>query len=207
MHDTLCYLAEQKKGLRTDRPVVTLVCVVIAQNSGWLMDFAQFAYAVRAERVLFRPFDDYDSEELAELVPTDEQAVSIQKQLMAITDYFDSRSITHNIANFLKVFRKKLDTTQLYHRIPCYYGWLSVRIEVDGAVFPCCRCYKPLGNIYEKEFADIWKGQAYRTHRNAALRINKGNTPIDGCYCNSCVHHTANLRVDRILHPYRHISR
>jgi radical SAM protein with 4Fe4S-binding SPASM domain len=202
MRDNLCYLAEQKKGLPTDKPVVTLVCVVIAHNSETLMDFAQFAHAVRAERVLFRPFDDYGSEDFAQLVPTAEQAASIQKQLMAIRDYFDSRKIVHNIGNFLKVFRKKLDTTHLYRRIPCYYGWLSVRIEVDGSVYPCCRCYNPLGNIYEKEFTDIWKGQAYQRFRKAALHINKSKTPVDGCFCNSCVHHTANLRVHRILHPY-----
>ncbi len=202
MRDNLCYLAEQKKGLRTDKPVVTLVCVVIAHNSETLMDFAQLAHAVRAERVLFRPFDDYDSEDFAQLVPTAEQAASIQKQLMAIRDYFDSRKIVHNIGNFLKVFRQKLDTTHLYRRIPCYYGWLSVRIEVDGSVYPCCRCYNSLGNIYEKEFTDIWKGQAYQRFRKAALHINKSKTPVDGCFCNSCVHHTANLRVHRILHPY-----
>jgi radical SAM protein with 4Fe4S-binding SPASM domain len=202
VRDNLCYLAEQKKGLRTGKPVVTLVCVVIAQNSEALMDFAQFAHAVGAERVLFRPFDDYSSEDFVQLVPTAEQADSIQKQLKAITDYFDSMGIVHNIRNFLRVFRKKLDTAQLYRRIPCYYGWLSARIEVDGSVYPCCRCYNPLGNIYEEEFAEIWTGQAYRRFRKNALHINKNKTPVDGCYCNSCVHHTANLRVHRILHPY-----
>lgn len=201
LRDNLFYLAEQKKGLRTDKPVVTLISVIISKNSETLMDFSQFAHAVRAERVLFRPFDDYNSEDFAKLVPTAQQVASIQKQLMAITDYFDSRKIVHNIGNFLNVFRKKLNTADLYHHIPCYYGWLSARIEVDGSVYPCCRCYIPLGNIYEKEFADIWKGQTYQRFRKTALHINKNKTPVDGCYCNTCVHHTANLRVHRILHP------
>ena len=201
LRDNLFYLAEQKKGLRTDKPVVTLISVIISKNSETLMDFSQFAHAVRAERVLFRPFDDYNSVDFAKLVPTAQQVASIQKQLMAITDYFDSRKIVHNIGNFLNVFRKKLNTADLYRHIPCYYGWLSARIEVDGSVYPCCRCYIPLGNIYEKEFADIWKGQTYQRFRKTALHINKNKTPVDGCYCNRCVHHTANLRVHRILHP------
>jgi cyclic pyranopterin phosphate synthase len=203
LRDNLLYLKEQKKGLRTNKPVVTLVSVIISKNSETLMDFAQLAHAVQAERVLFRPFDDYNSEDFAMLVPNAEQVTSIQKQLMAITDYFDSRNIVHNIGDFLRVFRKKLDTTHLYRRIPCYYGWLAARIEVDGSVYPCCRCYNPLGNIYENEFASIWKGQAYQRFRRAALHINKNKTPVDGCYCNSCVHHSTNLWVYQKLHPVK----
>ncbi|HJX30751.1 MAG TPA: radical SAM protein [Thermodesulfobacteriota bacterium] len=202
LRDNLLYLAEHKKVLGTGKPVVTLVSVVISKNCEALMEFSRFAHGVHAKRVLFRPFDDYNSGDFAKLVPTAEQADSVQKQLMAIADYFDSRKIVHNIENFLKVFRKKLDTTDLYRRIPCYYGWLSARIEVDGAVYPCCRCYVALGNIYEKEFPNIWKGPAYRRFRKTALHINKNKTPVDGCYCNTCVHHTANLRVHGILHPF-----
>ena len=111
----------------------------------------------------------------------------------------------------LKVFQEQIDTKDLYRVIPCYYGWLLVKIEADGPVFPCCRCYKPLGNTYEKAFHEIWYGEGYRRFREEALQINSCKSRISSCDCHSCPHHTANLRVYKLLHPIKgrlsHIER
>jgi radical SAM protein with 4Fe4S-binding SPASM domain len=201
--DTLLYIAEQKAALSVNRPQITLVFIVIAQNACDVFKFAEFAVHVKADRVLYRPVDDVDDPNLANLVPTEKEAASIRKQLSEVESYLNSEGIFHNIGVFQKIFCKQLNTESLYQVIPCYYGWLSVIIEPDGVIYPCCRCYKQLGNVYEAKFRKIWNGKSYRQFRKNALTINQRGTQVIGCDCYSCVHHTANLRVFRALHPIK----
>lgn len=203
LKENLLYIAEQKNVFRVRCPKITLVFIVVAQSVNGVLDFAKFAYSVRADRILFIPIDDIEDPGLAKMVPTKEQAAYVQEQLTEVMAYLESKRISHNISNFRKVFSTQLDTTALYRVIPCYYGWLSVMIGPDGDVYPCCRCHEPFGNVYEKKFHEIWNGDAYRRFRKEAVTINKRKKPVNNCDCNSCVHHTANLRVYKILHPLK----
>lgn len=203
LKSNLLYLAQQKAILRLRHPEITLIYIVIAQNVEGIFDFAEFAAQVGATRVWYRPVDDVGDKGLANLVPSKEQALQVQQQLTEVKAYLESRDIAHNIENFQKVFCTQLDTTALHRIIPCYYGWLSVMIEPDGEVYPCCRCYEPLGNIHQQSFAEIWNGPAYRRFRKEAIAINRRKKPVNCCDCNSCVHHTANLRVYKALHPFK----
>ncbi|MEW6600306.1 MAG: radical SAM protein [Nitrospirota bacterium] len=205
LRDNLLYLAERKAALQVKKPKVFLACIVIADNHDGLFDFAGLSHHVKADRVSFRPFDDVEDLDFAKLVPTSEQAASVTEQLIGVKTYLESKKIRHNITYFQKVFRKQLDTSELYSIIPCYIGWLSVRVNLlDGQVYACCKCYEPLGNIYENNFREIWQGRAYNNFRIQALQKNK---PVFGCDCGRCSNHTPNLRVYRLLHPIRSRSR
>ncbi len=203
LKENLLYLAERKSVLGVRHPEVSLVYIVIAGNYDGLFDFAKLAGLVRADRVFFRPVDDIGDQGLSKVVPTKDQAAYTREQIIEVQAYIESKNIDHNINYFLKVFREKLDTKLIYDVIPCYYGWLSARIEVDGLVYPCCGCYEPLGNIHEKEFHEIWNGEAYRNFRKKTMQLNKRKKPVNGCDCNSCAHHTANLKAYKILHPVK----
>jgi radical SAM protein with 4Fe4S-binding SPASM domain len=197
------YIVEQRNALNARRPKITLVTVVIAENSDSLVEFAQFAAHIGADRVLFRPVDDIDDPGLAKVVPSELQAVSVQEQLAEVRLFLESRSIGHNIDYFRTIFRGQLNTEALYKHIPCYYGWLASFIDPDGEVYPCCRCYEPLGNAFERGFAEIWQGTSYQKFRHEALHISSSGRPVSGCDCYSCVHHTANLKVYQALHPLK----
>jgi radical SAM protein with 4Fe4S-binding SPASM domain len=203
LRDNLLYLNERKMERGVRKPEVTLVFVVIAQNCDGIMDFARFAARVGADRVLFRPVDDLEDAGLAKVVPTDTQSELVRGQLAETRTFLKSRGIRHNIDNFQRVFRTQLDTSELYRRIPCYIGWLSVEVGPDGEIYPCCRCYEPLGNINEQSFQEIWNGQGYSRFRKEAVHRHTSRKLVRGCGCNSCVHHTANLRVYRYLHPFK----
>jgi radical SAM protein with 4Fe4S-binding SPASM domain len=203
MKQNLLYLAERKAALGVQHPKITLCFIVIKQNFDNVYAFAKFAAEVRAERVFYRPLDDVKEPGLKNLIPTQQQAASVKEQLEAVESYLESKGISHNIRYFRKVFRQKLDTTALHRLIPCYYGWLAVMIDPDGTVYPCCRCYESLGNVYERNFSDIWHGESYRKFRREALGINKKKTTLSCCDCNNCVHHTANLRVFKTFHPIK----
>jgi len=71
--------------------------------------------------------------------------------------------------------------------IPCYVGWLFVRITADGKVAPCCRgVNKPMGDLHARSFADIWCGPAYREFRRLALRESKRHPYFAPIGCQRC---------------------
>lgn len=204
LRDNLMYLAEQKTRAGVKYPEVSLHYVVIPQNCDDIEDFVKFANQVQANRVLFRPVDTVGDPGLEMgIILTKDQERSVKNQLVEMKAYLDSRKIENNLHHFLKAFRRKVDTTELYRVIPCYYGWLGVRFDVAGHVYACCRCYEPMGNIHEQDFRQIWYGSSYRTFRYESLRINRGGKNVDGCECNSCPHFTANLLVFNALHPIK----
>lgn len=204
LQDNLIYLADRKAKTGTPYPEVSLHYVVIPQNCDDLGNFVEFAGDVRAKRVLFRPVDTVGDAGLeTSVVLTDEQVHAVKRKLSELRARIESRGIENNLAHFLTAFGRKMDTAELYRRIPCYYGWLGVRFDVQGNVYPCCRCYEPMGNIQRQGFRTIWRGDRYRTFRREARRINKRSTSINGCACDSCPHFTANLLVFNALHPLK----
>ena len=200
---SLLYIAEKKAELKEKKPQLTLVYVVMNENFEGIFDFAQFAAFVNADRVVFNPIDEVGDAGLANLLLSEEQADHARKQLIKAKQYLETKKIVNNISFFLRVFRGQLDTKSLYSIIPCYYGWLTTIVEPDGNVYPCCRCYKPLGNIYENSFRDIWYGKHYTQFRKNALKINRTKATISGCDCNSCNHYTVNIRVYNFFHPIK----
>lgn len=201
LRTALLYLSERKAAVGVRHPRVTLVCVVVGQNCSDLLAFAEFAALVKADSVQYRPVFAKGDQGLANVVPTEKQGALVREQILKAKDFLKSNNTPHNIDYFFRTFRGALDTTELYNTIPCYYGWIATRIEVDGFVYPCCRCYEPLGNSYEKDLHEIWYGETYRSFRGEALALSTRGTPVSGCICDSCPHHTANLRVYRALHP------
>jgi len=197
----LLYLAERKASLGVSHPRLCLVCIVTRQNHAGLFDFAKYAAHVKADRIELRPVDEINDPGLAKVVPTHTEAELVRKQLPKISALLGSKGISHNLDYFQKVFERELDTVGLYKKIPCYYGWLNTRIELDGKVYGCCRCYNPLGDIHEDSFKEIWYGDTYKQFRRDAKNINCSKKPVAGCDCLSCPHHTANLKVYQALHP------
>jgi len=200
LRENLLYLAAQKKARPARKPRVTVTCVIVAQNCERLVDFARFAGEVEAQEVTFRPFDDVKDPGFAALIPSEEV---VREQLSEARTYLESEGIKNNAASVLRVFKKKLNTTGFYDVVPCYLGWLALRIDVNGNIYPCCRSYDPIGNAFEQGFEKVWYGETYRQWRKSALTINKRKTPVKGCECHTCVHHAANMRVYRMLHPFK----
>jgi MoaA/NifB/PqqE/SkfB family radical SAM enzyme len=198
LSEGLRYLSAARK---TGAPRMELCCVVLGANSGDLVDFARFARDHGADKVVYRPFDPVGDPGLEELVPTPAQENLIRSQIGDARQLLARTETPHSIDTFLSVFRGRLDTTDLYRRIPCYYGWLAMRVDLDGSAYPCCRCFVPLGNVYQDGVEAVWHGEPYRAFRWEAHRINRRGTPVGGCECGNCVHHAANLKVYCALHP------
>jgi MoaA/NifB/PqqE/SkfB family radical SAM enzyme len=56
----------------------------------------------------------------------------------------------------------------LYDEQPCYAPWTHALITPSARIYACCMTRgmpKPLGNLLEAPFTDIWQGEAYRAFR------------------------------------------
>lgn len=67
----------------------------------------------------------------------------------------------------------------LYDEQPCYAPWTHALITPSARVYACCMTRgmpKPLGNLLEASFADIWQGEIYR-----AFRARMHGPPLEIC--------------------------
>jgi MoaA/NifB/PqqE/SkfB family radical SAM enzyme len=81
----------------------------------------------------------------------------------------------------------------LYDEQPCYAPWTHALITPSARVYACCMTRgmpKPLGNLLQASFTDIWHGETYR-----AFRASMHGSPLEICrHCddfldqNRCLH-------------------
>lgn len=80
--------------------------------------------------------------------------------------------------------------------MPCYIGWTYTRILPNGDVIPCCKAHKkPLGNINQTSFKDIWFSARYDEFRILAKTKKKDHPyfKVIDCY-KSCDNVGMNLK-------------
>lgn len=140
-----------------------------------------------------------------------EACLHVKKKVNQWNDYHDDISGKRiRITNFNE-FCAKLTQAEVeqgvYDRralnaIPCYIGYLYVRIMADGRVVPCCKGHRMvMGNINEQPFADIWNGKRYRTFRHNGRFMDKTEpyfrlmgseqSSVPGCAnCDNIMHNT-----------------
>ncbi len=95
-------------------------------------------------------------------------------------------------------------TRAVYRRIPCYIGHEYSLITAGGDVMFCCQCSRPLGNLREDSFREIWYSEAYRQARKQARELPLTHAQLPGCECfTACSHVVVNLQVYRKLHGER----
>jgi len=173
LKESLLMLAERKRAQGVSRPLVHLSLIVVRQNWDGLHEFARLAQEVRADGVIVHPVDDVDDPCMAPLVPTPQQAAGVREQVPELKRFLEERGIGHNLGRFAMIFGPRLDTRRLYRLIPCYMGWLLAMVHADGNVYPCCRCYRPLGNVLRARMPEVWNSPAYREFRRAAVTIHR----------------------------------
>lgn len=67
----------------------------------------------------------------------------------------------------------------LYDEQPCYAPWTHALITPSARVYACCMTRgmpKPLGNLLQASFTDIWQGESYR-----AFRTHMREQPLEIC--------------------------
>ena len=101
--------------------------------------------------------------------------------------------------NDAAVLRRYEIGNDVWKSLPCYVGWVDVRIRTNGDVLACAPCRAPLGNVGTASLAGIWNGAAFRQFRRQT-RTREGLAGIAAdCRCDFCCHVLTNERLHRIL--------
>jgi MoaA/NifB/PqqE/SkfB family radical SAM enzyme len=87
----------------------------------------------------------------------------------------------------------------VWRAMPCYMGWIDVRIRTTGDVQACSPCRQALGNIRESSLAEIWNGLPFRQFRRETRTQEGLGRMARRCDCEFCCHALTNARLHRAL--------
>ena len=160
-------LEKVKKGIRnlvvareeaqSLHPFIVVQFLVVRPNEHQVEDMKLLGKELGVDKVVFKTAQIYDYENGNELIPT------IDKY----SRYRKNKNGTYEIKNSLKN--------------QCWKLWHGAEITWDGKVLPCCfdkDAQYEMGSLQEKDFAEIWRSEAYEEFRG---RLLKSRAEIDIC--------------------------
>ena len=181
---------------------VILANVIFSMNFMDAIPMLDFALDVNASGIYFTLIDSV-STRTDGLLLNDEmvsRVVEDMKEVRRRVDALPSERgfVLDNFDGFMQRLTGGRTATGYYDReavdeIPCYIGWHFIRVLPNGDVAPCCRGVdKPMGNLLERRFSEIWHSPTYDEFRHKALTLKKSDpyfAPI-GCYkcCDNLMH-------------------
>jgi len=199
---------------KNKHPKITIANVLFNMNYRNAVQMFEFARQVNADAAYFTlvdPIPGYTDSLLLTREQTHELLNMMEEMEVRAANSSDQEKI--ELEN-VKQFKRRLANpdadgghydTDIIDSIPCYVGWMFCRLLPDGTVSPCCRgVNKPMGNLFQNSFEEIWNSQTYGEFRHNAKHLKKGHPyfhPI-GCdtTCDNLMHNLDMHR--RILEIY-----
>ncbi|MGV7222792.1 MAG: radical SAM protein [Nitrospinales bacterium] len=188
-------LAQIKKEKGTPFPSVSLHRPINHDNIQGVEAMAHIAHATCSNKVSFSPFKTR-RKELAHSALSDDEEKRIKATLQQMQEKLQNLSLNSNIGQTL--LRYNIGEA-VWERLPCYIGWIYVRIKVDGTVLPCNPCSIPIGSLNKNTLAEIWNGKAMRDFRRQTITREGLKRMSEDCDCGFCCHTVENVRIHRIF--------
>ena len=194
---------------------VEILYVICSLNVHKIPEMVSYARAHGVKKILFRPmrlFEDRAGRCMNASLQLDAgQYLQAAAAIARLGRQFGSRVRLDSIPFEQSSFHQDLErpsSRAFYESRSCYIGYVLSVIERDGGVWGCLpesSSGKPMGNIFETSFREIWYGEEYAAFRKRQLFRDK--TGLDGIGCHSyCQHLDTNLRLNRIK-PWRRCRR
>ena len=122
-----------------------------------------------ADAVSFSPVKPMLPQDLDRLL-TDEEEQELVRLLPRLARQARAAGLDDNTGELLK--RLQIGRA-VWEKLPCYIGWLDMRLRVNGDVVPCDTCKWVMGNIYRHGIREIWNSPAYRDFRRISRRPSR----------------------------------
>lgn len=155
---TVAWLCAEKKRRGLKNPRIELQFIVMRHNEHELPEMRRLARAWGVDALRVKTVGAED-EATKHLVPT---------------------------SRLLSRYREDRATPNVRHAL-CTMPWDHTVVNVDGSVTPCCYLRPDMGeafimgNVFERSFTEIWRGEKYRAFRQAMLE-GRGSLPV----CDRC---------------------
>lgn len=179
------YINDEKKRRGSDLPHLNITPTFFRRNIHELPFFVDFTAANGIHQLQASPGQVYREDWLGEsLLGVPELTRKIARQAEKKARELDVKLINNlrmvyiNRGNpLLRLFRR--DEQENFPADPsaCVKPWSSLYVEPDGEVRPCCYQSPVLGNLYEKNFEEIWNGPRARELRQSMI----DRTPPEPC--------------------------
>ncbi len=206
--ENLKILSNEKK----DKPFVTLCNVICNLNYSEIKQMFDFALDLMVDGVYFTLIDTIEGATDSLLLDEEQKQAALKQaeQIQGLQQGQKKRIKLDYFDGFIwrlkgeGVLAGNYDQHRI-NQIPCYAGWIFARILADGAIVPCCRgVKKPMGNINEHNFKDIWLSQKYNEFRSKAKYLSKSDSYFSeiGCLkmCDNLMHNEQmHLRLNKQL--------
>ena len=143
-----------------------------------------FATEVGADAVYFTVLDPVPGKTDVLLLNADERAAARNILRGIHARYEESPESLPELENYDGVIRRLGEDSAAdghydgaaVEGIPCYIGWMFIRVLPNGDISPCCRGVdKPLGNLFRNSFSEIWNSPEYEEFRHFALTESKSH--------------------------------
>jgi radical SAM protein with 4Fe4S-binding SPASM domain len=154
----VAWLCAEKKRRKLDRPRIELQFIAMRHNEHELPEMRRLARVWGVDVLRIKTVGAED-EATKHLVPT---------------------------SRLLSRYQADGATPNVRHAF-CTMAWDHTVVNVDGSVTPCCYLRPDMGdafvmgNIFDKPFVEIWRGEKYRAFRQAMLE-GRESMPV----CNRC---------------------
>jgi len=184
------------------RPVqVEFSAVLTRLNMGEIAQMVEAARQARAGWVMLIPMMPVKGQE--ELLPRPQDWPAVREEMARAEALAGKLGLSTNLSS-LEPTANASGTRSIYEQVPCYVGHEFALIIGGGKVIFCCHCSRPLGDVNEEGFGQIWKSETYREARRIAMAIPLTKEPLWECGCfHACSHALQNLRIHRRLHGSR----
>lgn len=210
---------ENLRRLAAEAPDLPEVLYVICNlNFGQIRQMASYALNHGIQRILFRPmrlFKDKNGRYMNDhLLLNEEQYRQAANAIARCREEFRGRILIRAVPFEESRYDpdlRRASSLDFYRSSRCYIGYVLTVIEKDGNVWGCLpesSGGKPMGNVFQTPFRDIWFGEEYAAFRQRQLRLDKSPSDPDACHT-YCQHLDTNFRLNRFLcrSGLRYISR
>lgn len=195
LQDNLKRFALEKSASGSSRPVLDLCYPINNKNYRRLSGIGEFAARNGCNAVtltlMLNTSQTLDRWELDE-----EEYETTLTCLKKLKSELKSLKIDHNIRTLFREIRLRRKGLV---NMPCYTGWISAILKIDGRVIPCQSCNLVMGDLNGSSFAEIWNGSAYREFRQITSSRSRKRELQAHCDCSACCRTMDNWKVHRLF--------
>jgi radical SAM protein with 4Fe4S-binding SPASM domain len=159
-------------------PVLSGWTLATRENVGELARIVRLAKDIGLDRLTIQTFlSDWGKKDMK--ARTDAHKVGQDSEALAAA-VNEAEESAREVGLDLRISRSDFCTRER----KCVWPWTSAYVAANGDVVPCCIIADSdtvkMGNVFERDFAEIWNSPAYREFRN---RIRNHDLPD---YCRNC---------------------
>jgi len=180
--ENLKVLNQIKKQKKTDLPKLRISMVGMQDTKDYFNDAIDFAKQFNASEGVQVTYFNSHSKEMNNLTPKFD-IKSYQKAADMAKTYAKEQNIKFELQGGSYEEIEDQIPKGLNHKY-CSIPWYRMSIQPNGDVYPCPTAYNPIGNFFEEDIYDIWKGEKLKEFRKGVNDPKNMNEDCKTCsYC------------------------